>query len=86
MKVVKFLFSCLAILILMSLSACESTDRNIQNNTTVFSQANQQFTIVPFYLNMPKYVKKARENRAQINRIYETYVYDPIYDDFASKG
>jgi hypothetical protein len=82
----KFLFSCLVILILMNLSACESTDSNIQNKTIVFSQANQQFTIVPFYLNMPAYVKKAKENRAQINQIYKTYVFDPIFDDFASKG
>ena len=86
MKVEKFLFSCLVILILMNLSACNSTNGNIQNKTVTFSQANQQFSIVPFYLNMPRYVKKAKENRAQINRIYKTYVYDPIWDDFASKG
>jgi uncharacterized protein YjaZ len=86
MKVVEFLFSCLVILMLMCLSACESTNKNIQNKTMVFSQANQQFTIVPFYLNMQAYVKKAKENRAQINRIYKTYVYDAIFEDFASKG
>lgn len=86
MKVVKFLFSCLVILILMNLSACDSTNSYIQNKTITFSQANQQFSIVPFYLNMPTYVKKAKENRDHINRIYKTYVYDPIWDDFASKG
>jgi hypothetical protein len=86
MKVVKFLFSCLVILILMNLSACDSTNSNIQNMTITFSQANQQFSIVPFYLNMPSYVKKVKENRTQINRTYKTYVYDPIFDDFASKG
>jgi uncharacterized protein YjaZ len=86
MMVVKFLLSCLAILILMNLSACDSTNSNIQNKTITFSQANQQFSIVPFYLNMQTYVKKAKENRAQINQIYKTHVYDPIWDDFASKG
>jgi len=86
MKVVNFLFSCLITLFLLNLSACDSTDSNIQNKTITFSQANQQFSIVPFYLNMSTYVRKAKEDRAQINRIYRTYVYDPIWDDFASKG
>ena len=86
MKVVKYLFSYLVILFLMSLSACDSKNNNIQNETIAFSSGNQQFLIVPFYLNMPAYVKKAKENRAQINRIYKTYVYDPIWDDFASEG
>ena len=86
LKIKKYLYSFLIIILQMFLLNCESADSNIQNKTITFSQANQQFSIVPFYLNMPTYVKKAKENRAQINRIYKTYVYDPIFDDFASKG
>ena len=37
MKAVKFLFSSLGILILMNLSACDSTNSNIQNKTITFS-------------------------------------------------
>jgi uncharacterized protein YjaZ len=86
MKLVKFIFSCIIILLLINLSACESIESDIPNRTVIFSQANQQFSIVPFYLNMPTYIKKANENRAQINRIYKAYVYDPIWNEFASKG
>ena len=74
------------VVILMSLIACDSTSISIQDETITFSQADQQFSIVPFYLTMPTYVEKARENGTQINRLYRRYVYGPIWDDFASKG
>lgn len=74
------------IAILLNLSSCDSTRNNLQQKNITFSQSNQHFEIVPFYLNMSLYVEKARENRDQINQIYKTYVFDPIWDDFASKG
>jgi uncharacterized protein YjaZ len=77
---------CLIILSLIYLSACDSTKNNIQNKTITFSQATQKFSIVSFYLNMSTYIEKAKENRPQINRIYKRYVFDPIFNDFASKG
>jgi len=70
----------------MKLFACDSTNSNIQNKTITFSQSDQQFSIVPFYLHMPKYIEKAKENRNQIDRIYKKLVYNPIWKDFASKG
>jgi uncharacterized protein YjaZ len=35
---------------------------------------------------MPTYVKKATANRSQIKQIYKKYVFDPIWNEFASKG
>ena len=70
----------------MNLSACDSTNSNIQYKTITFSQSEQQFSIVPFYLHMPKYIEKVKENRKQIDRIYKKLVYNPIWKDFASKG
>lgn len=66
--------------------ACESKDSNIQYKTITFSQSNQKFTIVSFYLHMPTYIEKVKQNKSQINRIYKKYVYNPIWKDFASKG
>ena len=86
MKPIKHIFSYMVVLLLTNLTNCDSIDRNILKRTITFSQANQQFSIVPFYLNMPTYVKKAKENSIQINRIYKEYVYDPIWDNFASSG
>ena len=71
---------------LLNLLSCDSTRNNLQKKNITFSQANQHFEIVPFYLNMSMYVEKARVNKSQINQIYKAYVFDPIWDNFASKG
>ena len=86
MQIIKYLFSCLIIVFLLILSTCDSTDSNLQNEAIVFSRSDQQFSIVPFYMSMPTYIEKAKENRNQIDRIYKKYVYNPIWQDFASKG
>ena len=75
----------ITIIIFISFS-CDLKKYDPELRTTTFLQANQQFSIVSFYLNMPVYIKKAKENKKQINKIYKTYVYDPIWDNFASKG
>jgi uncharacterized protein YjaZ len=86
MKIKKNPFYCLIVVLFMNLSACDSTSNNIQYKTINFSQSDQQFSIVSFYLSMPTYIEKAKENRGEINRIYKNLVYDPIWKDFASKG
>jgi uncharacterized protein YjaZ len=35
---------------------------------------------------MPTYIEKASKNRRHIDRIYKEYVYNRIWEDFASKG
>ena len=70
----------------MSLYTCDSINSNIQYKTITFSQSNQKFSIVPFYLHMPIYIEKAKRNRRQIDRIYKKFVFNPIWNNFASKG
>jgi len=77
---------CIITLVLFISFSCDLKKYDPYIRTTTFSQANQQFSIVSFYLNMPVYIKKVKENKKQINKIYKTYVYDPIWDNFASKG
>ena len=82
----KFLSFFWMMIFLLNLFRCDSTNHNIDYKTLTFSQSNQQFSIVSFYLTMSTYTKKANENKRQIDRIYRKYVYNPIWEDFASKG
>jgi len=82
----KNIYRCIITLVLFISYSCDLKNYDPDIKTTTFSQANQQFSIMSFYLNMPVYIEKVKENKKQIDRIYKTYVYNPIWDNFASKG
>jgi uncharacterized protein YjaZ len=85
-QILNYLLFCSLFIILLILSTCDSADTNMHYEPVVFSQSDQQFSIVPFYLHMTTYVEKAKDNTQQIERIYKKHVYNPIWNDFASKG
>jgi len=80
------IIKCIITLILFISYSCDLKNYDPDIKTITFSQAKQQFSIMSFYLNMPVYIEKVKENKNQIDRIYKTYVYNPIWEDFASKG
>lgn len=86
MKKFRGISVCFVFSFLVSLTACDPVKQDIELERMNFSQSGQEFSIVSFYLYMPEYVKKAKENRGNIDRIYKRYVFDPIWKDFASKG
>ena len=86
MRIIKNKYTLLKIALFMTIFSCDMTDGTHKYKTLRFTQADQQFSIVSFYLHMEEYIKLGKENRKQIDRIYKKYVYDPIWKDFASKG
>lgn len=82
----KIIYKCIISLVIFISFSCDTEKYNPDVKTITFNQGNQQFSIVSFYLNMPVYIKNAKENKKQIKKIYKTYVYDPIWDNFASNG
>jgi len=74
------------LLCLTSVWSCRPADSPGHYETVSFSQSGQQFKIVSFYKHMPLYIEKAKRNSRQAARIYKNLVYDPIWNDFASKG
>jgi len=85
-KIKKILSFFLTMILLLNLCRCDSHTLNLEDKTLIFSQSNQQFSIVSFYLTMSTYIEAAKVNKKNIDRIYKRYVYNPIWKDFASKG
>jgi uncharacterized protein YjaZ len=65
---------------------CNNVRNNKDINIINFTQAQQKFTIVPFYENIPTYIIQAHHNKSQIDKVYKDYIYNPIWYDFASNG
>jgi len=86
MKFIKIISSRFIIFLLTGMFSCGPGSRNARYETLTFSQNDQQFTIVSFYKHMPAYIKAAERNRSRIAGIYKRLVFDPIWNDFASKG
>ena len=59
--------------------SCNSTGYIPDLKTHTFSNQSQQFTLVSFYKHMPAYVKHAKANHKEIERIYNQLVYNPIW-------
>ncbi len=86
MKIEKNLFCCLIIIFFLGLFACDSDSQDSQFKSINFSQSGCNFSIVSAYLNMAVYINAAKENRNNLGKLYNKYVYSPIWRNFASKG
>jgi len=86
MKIIKILTCILLIVLFINPSACDINSSDVQFKIIKFSQLDQNFSIVSSYLSMSTYVEKTKENRRNIAKIYNKYIFNPIWNDFASEG
>ena len=86
MKFRKNLFCPLTMIVFLCLFACDTNSQNSQFKSVSFSQAGCEFSIVSAYLNMTIFIDEAKENRKNSSKLYNKYVYGPIWKNFASDG
>lgn len=58
--------------------------KNYKKNNSIVSKP--KFKVVLIDKEIKKYIKKARENIHDIDKLYKEIVFDPIWKNFASKG
>jgi uncharacterized protein YjaZ len=78
-------FLLLSILILFFIT-CSRPENSIDFQSFNYSYQNQKFSVVPAYLNMKLFADEAKKQPAQINRLYDRFVYQSIFRSFVAKG
>lgn len=67
-------------------STCQNQEGTCSFQSVNHSYQNRNFSVVPAYLNMKLFTAEVEKHPAQINRLYNRLIYQPIFRSFVAKG
>lgn len=86
MKNLKCHIVCLLTILTTLTSNCAKEIEPPQFQSTSFEHAGQEFFIVSAYTGMGEYAKAAQMYSSRIKNLYNHYVFEPLWNDFAERG